>query len=125
MTTRRYFLVRSRPDDKRVLERALYNHSRIAGAEENVPNGASAGKSVFIVETAADTDKEAAYLASYQVGRLGSFGSFGLSEVFETYVAAEFEAGETWDAYPEMVHFVSPAQHLAREFGTDVSEWEV
>lgn len=125
MIHQRFYAVRTRPDDKRVVERALYNHTRIIAAEENVPNGHSAGRSVFILATVGESHEDADYLAAYQKGRLESFGSFGVGQVFKNYPEAEFFAGDEWDAYPEMVQTITPAQYLAREFGTDESEWTV
>lgn len=125
MINQRFTAVRLRPDDLRVVERALYNHTRVISAEKNIPNGHSQGTTVVILATVGDSYEDADYIAAYQKERLESFGSFGVSQVFTDYPAAEMFAGEEWDAYPEMVPALTPAQHLAREFSTDESEWTV
>jgi len=124
MRTSRYFLVITREDDRRTLRRALYDHSRVVAEERDLPFGTYKGKTVSIVETVATDASQAEYLAAYQVGRLQSFGSIGTSrEIFATYSAAEQEAGENYDAYPETIQAHDPYAALAAEFGTDRSEW--
>lgn len=123
MTTRRFFCTRSNPRDLASVKAALYGHSRVAGLETNITDGHSQGRTVAIIETNGRTDADAEYAVNYQRERLMSFGGIGVSEPFMDYTQAEFYAGEEYDSYPEMVHSFTPAEYLAREFGTDVSEW--
>lgn len=129
MLHRRYFVTRSQPRDLASIKAALYDHTRVAGLEENITDGLSQGRTVTILETTSDSADRADYLAAYQAGRLQSFGGIGVSQVFEIFGSAVMYAGEEYDAYPDMVHTRTPSQvaaeSLAREFGTDVSEWEV
>lgn len=125
MTVSRFFVVACRPTDYRVVERALYSPSRILASEVEVPYGPYAGKTVLIIETTAPTAEEANRLVAHQADRLRSFGSIGVSLLTHyTYRSAEIEADEM-GAIVAYVARLSPAQHLAREFGNDVSEWEV
>ena len=129
MVHHRFFVTRSRPGDLRVIKSALYNAARVAGTEENIPTGHSKGYTVAIVSVTGTSEDHVEYLANYQAARLQSFSGIGVSDVFKTYVEAESYCGEEYDAYPEMVHTRTPSQvaaeSLAREFGTDVSEWTV
>lgn len=128
MLNYRYFVTRSQPRDLRSVKAALYSSARVVAVEEDIADGQSKGYTVAIVEVFTDRN-DADFLATYQADRLRSFGGIGVSEVFGNMGSAEMYAGAEYDAYPMRVQDRSPSQvaaeSLAREFGTDVSEWTV